>query len=222
MVKKVKIVLAEGHTILRAGLRALLSSDSNLEIVGEAVDDFEAVGCVEKLEPDLLLIDLSMPRMSGIEAIKKIKERYPETKIVVFTDHKNEDFLLATLQTGSDGYIFKNANYNELVMAIQKVAAGEFYFSPGVSAGVIERYLEGKNSKESVTTWETLSRREREVLKLIAEGHKNREIAEELDISIKTVQKHRESLMQKLDLHNSAVLTIYALEKGLVKSLRIQ
>ena len=216
MEKKVKIVLAEGHTILREGLRALLSSDSNLEIVGDAEDGLKAVDCVEKLEPDLLLMDLSMPRMSGIEAIKKIKNRYPETKIIALTAHKNEDYLLAALQAGADGYVLKNATHNELVMAIKNVMTGESYFSPGVSAKVIEGYLEGKNSRKSVTTWETISQREREVLKLIAEGYKNKEIAEDLNISIKTVEKHRESLMRKLDLHNAAALTVFAMEKGLV------
>jgi DNA-binding NarL/FixJ family response regulator len=215
MEKKVKIVLADGHTLLREGLRALLSSDSNLEIVGDAEDGLKAVDCVEKLEPDLLLMDLSLPRMSGIDAIKKIKNRYPETRIIALTAHKNEDFFLATLQAGADGYVLKEATHKELVMAIKNVVMGESYFSPGVSTKVIERYLEGKNSRNSATTWETISPREREVLKLITEGYKNKEIAEDLDISIKTVEKHRESLMKKLDLHNAAALTIYAMEKGL-------
>ena len=216
MEKKVKIVLAEGHTILREGLRALLSSDSSLEIVGDAEDGLKAVDYVEKLEPDLLLMALSMPQMSGIEAIKKIKKRYPETKIIALTAHKNEDYLLATLQAGADGYVLKDATHNELVMAIKNVMKGESYYSSGVPAKAIEGYLEGKNSRISVTTWETISKREREVLKLIAGGYKNKEIAEDLNISIKTVEKHRESLMRKLDLHNAAVLTVFAMEKGLV------
>jgi DNA-binding NarL/FixJ family response regulator len=216
MEKKVKIVLAEGHTILREGLRALLSSDSNLEIVGDAEDGLKAFDYVEKLAPDLLLMDLSMPRMSGIEAIKKIKNRYPETKIIALTANKNEDYLLATLQAGADGYVLKDATHNELVMAIKNVMMGESYFSPGVSAKVIEGYLEGKTSRKSATAWETLTKREREVLKLIAEGYRNKEIAEDLNISIKTVEKHRESLMRKLDLHNAAALTVFAMEKGLV------
>ena len=216
MEKKVKIVLAEGHTILREGLRALLSSDSSLEIVGDAEDGLKAVDYVEKLEPDLLLMALSMPQMSGIEAIKKIKKRYPETKIIALTAHKNEDYLLATLQAGADGYVLKDATHNELVMAIKNVMKGESYYSSGVPAKAIEGYLEGKNSRISVTTWETISKREREVLKLIAGGYKNKEIAEDLNISIKTVEKHRESLMRKLDLHNAAALTVFAMEKGLI------
>ena len=215
MKKKVRIVLAEGHTILREGLRALLSSNSNLEVIGDAEDGLKTVDCVKKLEPDLLLMDLSTPRMSGIDTIKKIKNRYPKTKIIALTTN-NEDYLLATSRAGADGYVLDDATHNELVMAIKNVMSGESYFGPGVSAKVTKESLEGKNSRKSTTTWETLSGREREVLKLIAGGYKNKEIAENLDISIKTVEKHRESLMKKLDLHNVAALTVFAMEKGLV------
>lgn len=210
-----RIVLAEGHTILREGLRALLSPNSNFEIVGDAEDGLKTVDSVKKLVPDLLLMDLSTPRMSGIETIKKIKNRYPETKIIALTT-RNEDYILAILKAGADGYVLEDATHNELVMAIKNVMTEESYFSPGVSAPVTKGYLEGKNGRKSVTTWETISGREREVLKLIAEGYKNKEIAEDLNISIKTVEKHRESLMKKLDLHNVAALTIFAMEKGLV------
>ena len=211
-----KIVLAEDHTILREGLRALLSADPNFEIIAEARDGREAVRCVERLEPDLLLMDLSMPRMSGMDAIREIKKRYPVTKIIALTVHKTEEYLLTTLQAGADGYVLKDATRDELVMAIKNVMRGKPYLSPGVSEKVIEGYLVGKESNRSQTTWETLSQREREVLKLIAEGFKNKEIAEDLCISLKTVEKHRANLMKKLDLHNAAALTVYAVQKGLV------
>ena len=217
MGEKMRIVIAEDHTILREGLCALLSSDSNFEIVGEAADGLEAVACAEKLLPDLLLMDLSMPKMSGIEAIIEIKKRYPATRIIALTVHKNEEYILATLQAGAEGYVFKDATHDELVMAIKNVMKGKPYFSPCISAKVIDGYLAGKESqKKSIFAWETLSQREREVLKLIAEGYKNKEIAEGLSISIKTVEKHRDSLMKKLDLHNTAALTVYAMDKGLV------
>jgi DNA-binding NarL/FixJ family response regulator len=215
-VENLRIVLAEDHTILREGLRALLSTDPNFEIIGEAPDGREAVRCVEKLEPDLLLIDLSMPRMSGMEAIREIKKRFPAIKIIALTVHKTEEYLLTTLQAGADGYVLKDATHEELVMAIKNVMGGKAYLSPGVSERVIEGYLEGKESNRSLTSWETLSQREREVLKLIAEGYKNKEIAEDLCISLKTVEKHRANLMKKLDLHNAAALTVYAVQKGLV------
>jgi two-component system, NarL family, response regulator NreC len=216
MGNRVRIVLADDHTILREGLRALLSADPNFDIVGEAEDGREAVRCVEKLGPDLLLMDLSMPRMSGMDAISEIKKRFPETKMIALTVHKTEEYLLATLQAGADGYVLKDATHDELVMAIHNVMAGKPYLSPGISEKVIEGYLEGKEDSLSVSSWQKLSQREREVLKLIAEGYKNKEIAEDLCISLKTVEKHRANLMKKLDLHNAAGLTVYAMGKGLV------
>ena len=216
MENKLSIVLADDHTILREGLRALLTADSQFEVVGEARDGREAVRCVEKLGPDLLLMDLSMPRMSGMEAIREIKKRYPETKIIALTVHKTEEYLLTTLQAGADGFVLKDATHDELIMAIKNVMGGKSYLSPGVSEKIIEGYLKGKQSTQSLSSWETLSQREREVLKLIAEGYKNKEIAEDLCISLKTVEKHRANLMKKLDLHNAAALTVYAVDKGLV------
>ena len=216
MQKKIKIVLAEDHTILREGLRALLSSNPKFEIVGEAQDGREAVRCVEKLGPDLLLMDLSMPRMSGMEAIREIKKRYPQSKVIALTVHKTEEYLHTTLQAGADGYVLKDATHNELVVAIKSVMKGKPYLSPGVSQKVIEGYLEGKGTLNPDSPWESLSQREREVLKLIAEGYKNKEIAEDLCISLKTVEKHRANLMKKLDLHNAAALTVFAMGKGLV------
>ncbi len=216
VVEKLKIVLAEDHTILREGLRALLAADPGFEIIGEAPNGREAVRCVERLEPDLLLMDLSMPRMSGMDAIREIKNRYPEIKIIALTVHKTEEYLLTTLKAGADGYVLKDATHDELVMAIKNVMSGKSYLSPGVSEKVIEGYLEGRESSRSLSPWETLSQREREVLKLIAEGFKNKEIAEDLCISLKTVEKHRANLMKKLDLHNAATLTVYAVQKGLV------
>ena len=216
MENELSIVLAEDHTILREGLRALLSTDPKIQIIGEAQDGREALRCVEKLGPDLLLIDLSMPRMSGMDAIREIKKRYPETRIIALTVHKPEEYLLTTLQAGADGYVLKDATHDELIMAINNVMEGKPYLSPGVSDKVIEGYLLAKEKIRSVSSWETLSQREREVLKLIAEGYKNKEIAEDLCISLKTVEKHRANLMKKLDLHNAASLTVYAVQRGLV------
>ena len=216
MEKKLKIVLAEDHTILREGLRALLSADPNFEIVGEAQDGRDAVRCVEKMVPDLMLMDLSMPRMSGMDAIREIKKRYPEIKVIALTVHKTEEYLLTTLKAGADGYVLKDATHDELVIAINSVMRGKAYLSPGVSEKVIEGYLEGKENSRTVSSWGSLSQREREVLKLIAEGYKNKEIAEDLCISLKTVEKHRANLMKKLDLHNAAALTVYAVDRGLV------
>ena len=217
MKAKVRIVLAEDHTILREGLRALLTADPNFEITGEAADGRAAVRLVEKQIPDLILMDLSMPRMTGMDAIREIKKRYPQTKIIALTVHKTEEYLRTTLQAGADGYVLKDATHDELMMAIQSVLKGKTYLSPGVSGRVIEGYLEGKESQMPPSTLGLLSQREREVLKLIAEGYKNKEIATDLCISLKTVEKHRANLMKKLDLHNAAALTAYAIEQGLIE-----
>jgi len=217
MDKKVRIVLAEDHTILREGLRALLSADAKFEIVGEAADGRQAVRTVEKLGPDLVMMDLSMPRMTGMDAIREIKKRYPETKIIALTVHKTEEYLRTTLQVGANAYVLKDATRDELLMAIENVLKGQTYLSPGVSEKVIEGYLEGKESRLPSSTLGLLSPREREILKLIAEGYKNKEIAADLCISLKTVEKHRANLMKKLDLHNAAALTAYAIEQGLVE-----
>jgi two-component system response regulator NreC len=209
-----RIVIAEDHTILREGLRALLAADPELQVVGEARDGREAIRRVEQLEPDLILMDLSMPRMNGVEAIREIKNRIPETKVLTLTVHKAEEFVLEVLQAGADGYILKDASSAELVMAIRSVLAGRRYLSPSVSQMVIEGYLASRKIGESV--WDTLTKREREILKLIAEGNKNKEIADYLCISVKTVEKHRANLMKKLDLHSAAALTAYAMERGLI------
>jgi DNA-binding NarL/FixJ family response regulator len=216
MGSKYRIVIAEDHTILREGLRSLLTSGSEFEVVGEAEDGREAIRCVEKLKPNLILTDLSMPRMNGMEAIREIKKRSPETKILVLTVHKTEEYILATLQAGADGYLLKDSTHAELLMAVKHVLGGKRYISPGISDKVLEGYLEGKKTLRKRTSWETLTHREREILKLIAEGYRNKEIAEELCISVKTVEKHRSNLMEKLNLHNVQALTALAIGKGLV------
>ena len=163
-----RIVIAEDHTILREGLKSLLASDPAFSIVGEAEDGREAIRCVEKLKPDLILTDLSMPRMNGMEAIIEIKKLSKNTKIIVLTVHKNEEYVLAALQAGADGYLLKDSTHAELVIAIKSVLTGKPYLSSGVSERVIEGYLEGRKALKSRTPWETLTKREREILKLIA------------------------------------------------------
>ena len=216
MKKTYRIVIAEDHTILREGLRALLSAEAGFDVVGEAEDGRAAVHCCEDLVPDLVLMDLSMPRMHGFEAIKEIKRQNPDVKIIALTVHKTDEYILATLQAGADGYLLKDATHSELVMAIKNVLMGKRYLSPGISERVIEGYLEGRETLKTRSAWDTLTRREREILKLIAEGYKNKEVADYLCISLKTVEKHRANLMKKLDLHSAAELTAFAVEKGLV------
>ena len=175
-----------------------------------------AIRCVENIRPDLILMDLSMPRMNGMDAIREIKSRFPETKILVLTIHKTEEYVLLALQSGADAYVLKDASHAELMIAIKSVLGGKPYLSPGISEKVIVGYLEGRKTLKSKSAWETLTRREREILKLIAEGYKNKEIADFLCISVKTVETHRANLMKKLDLHSGSALTAFAMEKGLL------
>ena len=214
--EKQSVVIAEDYTILREGLQMLISADPELEVVGEAVDGHDAIRCVEKNSPHLVLMDLSMPRMNGMDAIREIRKRVPDTKIVVLTVHKTEEYILAALKAGADGYVLKDATHDELIMAVKNVLSGKRYISPGISEKVIEGYLDGRKVIKTHTSWDTLTQREREILKLIAEGYRNKEIAEYLCISVKTVEKHRANLMEKLDLHNVQALTTFALERGLI------
>ena len=216
MKKQFSIVIAEDHTILREGLNALLSSQSDLKVVGEAGDGLEAIRCVRNHSPDMVLLDLSMPRMTGLDAIKEIKRVNAQTRIIVLTIHKTEEYILATLKAGADGYVLKEAHSTELLTAIRHVLAGRQYLSPSIPGTIIDRLLEGEKASTIRSAWETLTQREREILKLVAEGYRNKEIADLLCISVKTVEKHRANLMEKLDLHDAASLTALAAEKGLI------
>jgi len=214
----VRIVLAEDHIIVRDGVKALISADSQFEIVGEAKDGLEAIRIVDELKPDLILMDLTMPRMNGMEAIGEIKSCSPETKVLILTVHKIEEYVRASLKAGADGYLLKKSSQEELINAIRHVISGEPYLDPGISGRIITGYLTGKSTGADESRWSMLTKREREVLKLIAEGYKNSEIAQHLCISIHTVETHRDNLMKKLDLHNTAALTSFAIDQGLISS----
>jgi DNA-binding NarL/FixJ family response regulator len=213
---KHRILIVEDHTLFRAGLKALLDRDPDFDIVGEADNGRDAVRAVGALSPDLVLMDLSMPGMNGMEAIRDIKRRYPETSVLVLTIHKADEYIHEALRAGTDGYILKDATHDELRVAVRSVLNGKTYLSPDISDKVINVYLGNDSQPNSTSPWDTLTHREREVLKLVAEGHPNRYIADFLCLSVKTVEKHRSNLMKKLDLHNASTLTAYAIEKGLV------
>ncbi len=214
--KKQRILIAEDHGILREGLRVLLSSEPDLEVVGEATDGQNAIRLAAQLQPHLVLMDLSMPLTNGTEAIPAIKRRLPETKIIALTVHKTEEYVRATLDAGADGYVLKDDTHHELITAIRSVLNGKTYLSPGITEKIVSGYLDRSATTSSSTSWDTLTPRERETMKLIAEGYKNKEIAEYLSVSLKTVEKHRSNLMRKLDLHSASALTAYAIEKGLI------
>jgi DNA-binding NarL/FixJ family response regulator len=211
-----KVVIAEDHKLFRDGLKSMLSSRDDLHVVGEAQDGLEAIRCVKHNKPDLLLLDLSMPRLSGISVMKDIKSQFPNVKILALTIHESDQYVLEAFEAGADGYCIKDAGRDELMVAINSVLEGKTYISPGIADNVLEGYLEENKRLKTKTAWDTVTRREREVLKLLAEGYLNKEIAEFLHISVKTVEKHRANIMNKLDLHNASTLTAYAIEKGLV------
>jgi DNA-binding NarL/FixJ family response regulator len=222
MKSKIRIVIAEDQTLVRQGLKSLLAEGNQYEVVGEAEDGFEAIRSVARLKPDLVLLDLAMPRMNGISAIKEIKQQQPETKIVAITFHTSDEYILAAFDSGADGYCLKNDTYANLLLALKRVMRGKRYISPEVSDKILSGYMEGSRALKSESVWETLTPREMEILKLVGEGYTSPEIADFFCISPKTVDKHRSNIMRKLDLHSAAALTAYALEKGLIDQGQIR
>lgn len=214
-----RILIVDDQTILREGLRALLESDAALQVVGAVDDGAEAVRLVGAVNPDLVLIDISMRNTDGLGTIREIKRRAADTKALVLTAHNSEEYIRAALHAGADGYLLKESSRQELLMAIDSVLRGNRFISPAVSAYLVTRYLQqAKSDIAAPSRFDTLTTREKQVLKLIAEGRRNREIAKYLFISVKTVEKHRSNLMHKTNLHNTAALTSLAMEKGLVGS----
>lgn len=216
MNRKQRIMLVENHALLRDGLKMLLAQHADLEVVGEADNGRDAIRMAVKLMPHLVLMDLSMPGMNGIEATRELKTQSHEIKVLILTIHKTDEYIHESLKAGADGYILKDATHDELSIAIHSILNGGTYLSPDIAERVISGYLNPGNLTSVASAWDSLTHREREVLKLVAEGHPNKHIAEFLCLSIKTVEKHRSNLMRKLDLHNASTLTAYAIKKGLV------
>jgi len=215
MVKK-RLVIAEDHTVVRDGLRSLFNLESDLEVVGEAGDGMEVLRRINQTNPDLVILDLSMPKMDGISVIKEINKQSMNTKILILTMHRDEEFILETFRSGAHGYCLKTSSGKEVLMAIRAVLSGKQYVSPEISGQILEGYLESKKTIKEKSSWELLTQREKEILKLVGEGYKNKEISDYLFISVKTVEKHRSNIMEKLQLHTASALTAYAIERGLV------
>ncbi len=216
--RKIKILFADDHGVVRDGLRALFKSDPGISIVGEARDGEQAVHMTARLRPHIAILDISMPKMNGIEATRIIKRDFPQTKILILTIHEKEEFIYEMIQAGASGYVLKNAEKKEIFAAVRALAAGDTYFSPRVSKllieSVIKRTIEQQPSKPNGSR--QLTSRELEVLRHIAEGRTSREIADALHISFRTVNSHRMNLMQKLDIHDTAGLVRYAIHANLV------
>ena len=212
----IRILLADDHTIVREGIRSLLEDESDMTVVAEANDGHSAIRLANQLRPDVILMDIAMPLLNGLEATRKIKEGIPDARVLILTMHENEEYIRQVLSSGAMGYILKDAAARDLLGAIRTVYRGEMILSPAVTRLVIEDYLRwGDLQPEKNST--ALSPREREVLQLIAEGYTNKQIAGILSISIKTVQTHRLNLMKKLDLHDRADLIKYAIQKKIIE-----
>lgn len=218
MNEKIKVMLCDDHAILRSGLSRLLGEQEDIEVVGEAENGREAVQKVQELYPDIVLMDIGMPVMNGMEATKQIKKRNPDVKVLVLTMHDNEEYLFQVLQAGASGYVLKKAADSDLINAIHVVARGDCFLYPSAAKMVVEDYLDKlKTGQEPTSSFDSLTDREREILKLVAEGYTNREIAESLFISVKTVETHKSNIMEKLNLHKRAELVRYAIKKGILQ-----
>ena len=212
---KIRLLLADDHQIVRAGLRMLFQAESDMEIVGEVDSGEAALRAVGELKPDVVIMDVAMPGMSGIEATRRIKEISPETAVLAVTMHEDEQYFFEMLNAGASGYVPKRAAPDDLVSAIRVVSQGEVFLYPSLAKYLVTDFLHRVESG-AAPAGEELTPREREVLTYIAEGYTNREIADALVISVKTVDRHRENIMRKLNLHSRVELVKYAIEKGLI------
>jgi two-component system response regulator NreC len=212
----IRILLADDHTILREGIRALLGDEPDMAVVGEADNGRWAVEQARALKPDVVLMDIAMPLLNGLEATRQIRREQPDTHVLILTMHQNEEYVPQVLDAGASGYVLKHAAGHELVAAIRAVAQGDAYFSPEIARTLVDAYVGRRAAEPTPTAYDELTDREREILQLVAEGYTNREIAEMLSISIKTVKTHRLHLMHKLQLHDRGELIKYAIQKGII------
>ena len=218
----IRVLLADDHTLVRGGIRALLSSLPWVDVVAEASDGREALRLIEIHQPDIVLMDIAMAGMNGLEATNRVVKDYPGVRVIILSMHISEEYVLQALRSGASGYLLKDAGTAELELAIRSVASGETYLSPPVSKHVILDYVrrvggEARNREiEEESPLERLTLRQREILQLIAEGHTTQEIAQKLDISVKTVETHRMQLMDRLDIHDVAGLVRFSIRVGLV------
>ena len=210
---KIQVLLVDDHVILREGLRSLLSLQEDIEVVGEAGDGQAALELIGSLKPDIVLMDIAMPVMDGLAATRRIKQDFPEVRVLILTQHDNREYVFSLLQAGAVGYILKKAEGAEVVTAIRSAFAEGAFLPPSIAREVMDRYIQRPQAE---TGRPHLTEREKQVLRLIAEGKTNKEIAETLFLSIKTVMVHRTNIMEKLDIHNRTELVKYAIRQGLI------
>ncbi len=215
--KKMRVLLAEDHTIVRQGIAALLGTESDIEVVGEASNGLEAIELAKKLGPDVILMDIGMPQLNGLETTREIKRRFPSMKILVLTMYDNEEWIFQILKAGASGYLIKDSAMSDLTSALWAVYQGDSYLSPSISKMVIEEYIRKAELGEKKGVEGLLSAREREILQLIAEGNSIPQISNLLCISKKTVEAHKTHIMEKLNIHDKVGLIKYAIRSGLTK-----
>jgi len=214
---KIRVLIADDHTIVRAGIKALLEKQPDIEIVGETSEGRETVRQVEILQPDIVLMDIAMPGMNGLEATAIITKNFPQVRVLALTMHDEEEYFYEVIRAGAMGYVLKDAAPTELVSAIRALGEGKAFLTPRVTRILVNDYLKRVESGEKVAAYDGLTEREREVLKLIASGNTNQEIANLLHLSVNTVQVHRTHIMEKLNLHNRTELVKYALRRGIIE-----
>lgn len=214
--RKIRILIADDHPVLRRGLKALIEEEQDMEVIGEAGNGLEAVQLTERLRPDVVIMDISMPELDGLEATRRIRERSPSTYVLILTVHAHERYLFPVLKAGASGYVRKTAADEELIEAIRVVARGDVFLYPSATRMLLDDYLAQVRAGYEKDSYETLSDREREILRLLAEGYTNTEIAQKLNLSVKTVETYRTRIMEKLHLRTRAELVRYALRKGLI------
>jgi two-component system response regulator NreC len=212
----IRVLLADDHTLIRAGLRMVVVSQPDFTVVGEASDGREAVALAEQLKPDVVVMDIGMPSLNGIEACRQIHDSLPGSQVIMLSMHSDEGYVLRALKAGAKGYMLKDSAEADLASAIRAVTAGKSFFSPAVSKILLEDYMRKLKRTGAEDSFDLLSPREREVLQLVAEGKSSKEVANLLSLSVYTVETHRAKLMQKLNLHNIPELILYAVRKGVI------
>lgn len=213
----IHVLLTDDHTILRAGLKVMLNAQTDIEVVGEAQNGRQALIEAQRLQPDIVLMDIAMPDMNGIEATRLLRKQLPDVKVLILTMHENDEYVFQALRAGASGYMMKEAAATDLIAALRIVHGGHFYLSPPVQSLMVSDYLQRVRTGGEKDSYSCLTEREREILKLVAEGLTNNQIAERLVISPKTVDTHRTHIMDKLDLHSRAELVKYAIRHGLLE-----
>jgi len=214
----IRILLADDHTVMRRGLRALLERQNGFEVVAEAADGREAVELASAVNPDVAVIDIGMPNINGIEAARRITEKRPETAVVILSMHADESYVLKALKSGARGYLLKDSPEDDLINAIRAVHVGKAFFSPEISRMLAEDYMRQMQQRGVEDSYELLTPREREILQMLGEGKSNKEVATELNLSLHTVETHRGNVLEKLNLHSTAEMILYAVRKGIVTS----